>query len=105
MRQYKYIDNNYEFTCYYGNFQKIKYDDKKEDYYLTFNGDRFYFNDCIKTGTPWTGKKSEHEKSFNVVGTWQEGYCIYELQCEDSELTDSSRCRIVYCPPSSHYVG
>ena len=104
-RFYKYVDHNYEFKCYYGNFQKAKYDYKKEDYFVTFQGDRYYFNDCIRTGTPWTSENKKHEQEFNVVGTWQEGYCIYELQCEDQECSDDSRFRVVYCPPSSCYVG
>ena len=47
MRIKTYTRNNYTFKEHSGNFQKIKYDAKKEDYFLTFNKQRFYFNDCI----------------------------------------------------------
>ena len=105
-RFYSYVDNGYEFNCYYGNFQKLKYDCKKEDYYVTFEGERFYLNECIRTGTMWTSDNKKHDKEFNVIGTWQEGYTVYELQCKDiTDFCDDSPVRVVYCPPSNHYVG
>lgn len=105
-RFYCYIERGYEFKCYYGNFQKLKYDIKKEDYYLTFYGERFYLNNCIRTGTPWTPEDKKHNKEYNVIGTWQEGYTVYELQTKDTcDFCDDSLVRVVYCPPSSQYVG
>lgn len=100
MRIKTYTRDNYTFKEYPGNFQKIKYDDKKEDYFLTFNKQKFYFNDCIRTGTPWTG--SEYPEEKNLIGTWQEGYCIYKLISKDDReiFSDSSLCKIVYCPPA-----
>ena len=57
--------NRLIFKQYYGNFQKIKYDVKKDDYYVTFQGDRYYFNNCLRTSVPdkWNG--------YDIVGTWQ----------------------------------
>ena len=105
-RFYSYVENGYEFKCYYGNFQKLKYDYKKEDYYVTFEGEKYYLNECIKTGTPWTENDRRHDKEFNVIGSWQSGYTVYELQCKDTtDFCEDSPVRVVYCPPSSHYVG
>ena len=100
MRIKTYTRDNYTFKEYSGNFQKIKYDDKKEDYFLTFNKQKFYFNDCIRTGTPWTSAEAPEDK--NLIGTWQEGYCIYKLISKDSPeiFSDDSLCKIVYCPPA-----
>ena len=105
-RQYKYIDRGYEFTCYYGNFQRMKYDDKKDDYFVTYEGEKYYLNNCIRTGIMWTSSDRKHEKEYQVIGTWQEGYVVYELQCKDMTAFDSdSLVRVVYCPPSNRYVG
>jgi hypothetical protein len=105
-RFYSYVENGYEFKCYYGNFQKLKYDSKKEDYYVTYEGEKYYLNECIRTGAPWTENDRRHDKEFNVMGSWQEGYTVYELQCKDTtDFCEDSPVRVVYCPPSSHYVG
>ena len=100
MRVRTYINNGYTFKEYSGNFQKIKYDAKKDDYFLTYEGRKFYFNDCLRTGTPWTAGQPEDDKF--LVGTWQEGYCVYKLICKDEAIhfSDSSLCKIVYCPPA-----
>ena len=100
MRIKTYTRDNYIFKEYSGNYQKIKYDYKKEDYFLTFNKRKFYFNDCIRTGTPWTSAEAPEDK--NLIGTWQEGYCIYKLISKDSPeiFSDDSLCKIVYCPPA-----
>ena len=84
---------------YSGHYQKIKYDNKKEDYFLTFNKRKFYFNDCILIKTLWTSSEATEDK--NLIGTWQEGYCVYKLMSKDDRITfsDSSLCKIVYCPP------
>lgn len=104
-RFYSYIDNGYEFKCYYGNFQKLKYDNKKDDYYVTFEGEKYFLNNCIRTNTPWTEGNKKHNKEYNVIGTWQEGYTVYELQCKDiTDFCEDSLVRVVYCPPSSRYV-
>ena len=96
-----YIRNNYTFKEYSGNFQKIKYDAKKEDYFLTFNKQKFYFNDCLRIGTPWTSAEAVEDK--NLIGIWQEGCSIYKLISKDDRFnfSDSSLCKIVYCPPAS----
>lgn len=91
MRIRTYERNGYTFKEYSGNFQKIKYDARKKDYFLTYYGTRFYFNDCIRTCTPWTDK--------NLIGTWQEGYCVYKLIAQDTDdFCESTKCKIVYCP-------
>lgn len=84
------------FKQYYGNFQKIKYDVRKDDYYVTFHGDKYYFNNCLRTGAPdkWDG--------LDIVGTWQEGYCVY-LLVADGDISVSERAKVVYCPPASYY--
>lgn len=105
-RFYTYIDNGYQFKCYFGNWQKLKYDSKKQDYFLTYYGRRFYTSECINKNNPYWSVKDAHDVKYNVIGTWQEGYSVYELQTkDDSEFYDDSICRIVYCPPSSNYVG
>lgn len=98
MRIKTYTRNNYNFKEYSGNFQKIKYDAKKEDYFLTFNKQRFYFSDCISTGTSWTSAEDK-----NLIGTWQEGCSVYKLISKDEKInfSNSSLCKIVYCPPTS----
>lgn len=98
MRIKTYTRNNYTFKEYSGNFQKIKYDAKKEDYFLTFRKQRFYLNDCIITSPWWTSAEDK-----NLIGTWQEGYSIYKLISKDDKInfSDSSQCKIVYCPPAS----
>jgi hypothetical protein len=54
----------------------------------------------------WTSDNKKHDKEFNVIGTWQSGYTVYELQCKDTaDFCEDSPVRVVYCPPSSHYVG
>lgn len=100
MRIKTYTCNNYIFKEYSGNYQKIKYDYKKDDYFLTFNKQKFYFNDCIRTGTPWTSAEDPDDK--NLIGTWQEGYSVYKLISKDEKInfSDSSLCKIVYCPPA-----
>ena len=100
MRIKTYTRDNYIFKEYSGNYQKIKYDCKKEDYFLTFNKQKFYFNDCIRTGTPWTS--AEYPEDKNLIGTWQEGYSVYKLISKDSpeNFSDDSLCKIVYCPPA-----
>ena len=92
MRIKTYTRNNYIFKEYSGNYQKIKYDRKKDDYFLTFNKQKFYFNDCIRTDTP---------EDKNLIGTWQEGCSVYLLISKDDKInfSDSSLCKIVYCPP------
>ena len=101
MRIKTYTRNNYTFKEYSGNFQKIKYDRKKDDYFLTFNKQKFYFNDCIRTDTPWTSAEATEDK--NLIGTWQEGCCVYLLISKDDKInfSDSSLCKIVYCPPAT----
>lgn len=88
--------NGYIFKQYYGNFQKIKYDVKKDDYYVTFHGDKYYFNNCLRTGAPdqWNG--------LDIVGSWQEGYSVY-LLVADGDISESERAKVVYCPPASYY--
>lgn len=100
MRIKTYTRSNYIFKEYSGNFQKIKYDAKKEDYFLTFNKQKFYFNDCIRTDTLWTSAEDTEDK--NLIGTWQEGHSVYKLISKDEKInfSDSSLCKIVYCPPS-----
>lgn len=113
---YTRIDNDYEFKCFYGNFQKLKYDSKKDDYYVTLWGDRYYLNDCLRNNgvyyhTNCIGQTIEHEnknnaREYEVIGTWQEGYTVYELQCKDTtDFCEDSLVRVVYCPPSNQYVG
>ena len=94
MRIKTYTRNNYIFKEYSGNYQKIKYDRKKDDYFLTFNKQKFYFNDCIRTDTP---------EDKNLIGTWQEGCSVYLLISKDDKInfSDSSLCKIVYCPPAA----
>lgn len=101
MRIKTYTRNNYTFKEYSGNFQKIKYDSKKEDYFLTFKKQKFYFSDCISTGTPWNSAEVVEDK--NLIGTWQEGRGVYKLISKDDKInfSDSSLCKIVYCPPAS----
>lgn len=86
-------EDNYTYKEYYGNFQKIKYDDKKEDYYVTFNKERFYFNDCLRSIVP------DKWNNYDVVGTWQEGYCCY-LLVADGDISVTERAKVVYCPPA-----
>ena len=97
MRIKTYTRNNYIFKEYSGNYQKIKYDRKKDDYFITYKNQKFYFNDCI----PWTSSEATEDK--NVIGTWQEGYSVYLLKSKDDKInfTDSSLCKIVYCPPAT----
>ena len=97
MRIKTYTRNNYTFKEYSGNFQKIKYDVKKEDYFLTFNKQKFYFSNCIITDP-----RSRAEDK-NLIGTWQEGRSVYKLISKDDKInfSDSSLCKIVYCPPAS----
>ena len=92
MRIKTYTRNNYLFKEYSGNYQKIKYDRKKDDYFLTFNKQKFYFSDCIRTDT----------EDKNLIGTWQEGCSVYLLISKDDKInfSDSSLCKIVYCPPA-----
>ena len=106
-RFYSYVENGYEFKCYYGNFQKLKYDCKKDDYFVTYEGEKYYLNECIRTGTPWTEEDRKHIREYNVIGTWQEGYTVYELQCKDDtrDFTEDSLVRVVYCPPSMNYIA
>lgn len=100
MRITTYKQNEYTFKEYAGNFQKIKYDVKKNDYFVTYNRRKFYFSGCLRVGTPWT--PSEEKKDKNLIGTWQEGYCVYKLVSEDirEDFSDTSRCKVVYCPPA-----
>lgn len=100
MRIKTYTRNNYTFKEYSGNFQKIKYDAKKDDYFLTFNKQKFYFNDCFMICTPWTSPEETEDK--NLIGTWQKGSSVYKLISKDerNHFSDSSLCKIVYCPPS-----
>ena len=94
MRIKTYTRNNYIFKEYSGNYQKIKYDSKKDDYFLTFNKKKFYFNDCSSV---------EDTEDQNVIGTWQEGCSVYLLISKDDKInfSDSSLCKIVYCPPAT----
>ena len=94
MRIKTYTRNNYIFKEYSGNYQKIKYDSKKDDYFITYKNQKFYFNDCIRTDTP---------EDKNVIGTWQDGCSVYLLKSKDDKInfTDSSLCKIVYCPPAT----
>ena len=100
MRIKTYVRNNYIFTEYSGNYQKIKFDTKKEDYFLTFNKQKFYFSDCISAGTLWNSTEVTEDK--NLIGTWQEGHSVYKLISKDEKInfSDSSLCKIVYCPPA-----
>ena len=100
MRIKTYTRNNYIFKEYSGNYQKIKYDCKKDDYFLTFDKRKFYLNDCISTGIPWTSAEDPEDK--NLIGTWQEGNSVYKLISKDARInfSDSSLCKIVYCPPA-----
>ena len=101
MRIKTYTRNNYTFKEYSGNFQKIKYDAKKEDYFLTFNKQKFYLSDCSSISTPWASAEAVEDK--NLIGTWQEGRSVYKLISKDDKInfSDSSLCKIVYCPPAS----
>ena len=101
MRIKTYTRNNYIFKEYSGNYQKIKYDSKKDDYFLTYNKQKFYLNDCIRTDTPWTSAETTEDK--NLIGTWQEGCSVYKLISKDDKInfSDSSLCKIVYCPPAT----
>lgn len=100
MRIKTYTRNNYIFKEYSGNYQKIKYDCKKDDYFLTFNKRKFYFNDCIRIGTLST--RAEDTEDKNLIGTWQEGRSVYKLVSKEEKInfSDSSLCKIVYCPPA-----
>ena len=88
--------NGYIFYQYYGNFQKIKYDVKKDDYFVTFHGERFYFNNCLRSGAP------DQWNNCDIVGSWQEGYCVY-LLVADGDISESERAKVVYCPPARHW--
>ena len=100
MRIKTYTRDAYTFKEYSGNYQKIKYDNKKDDYFITFNKQKFYFNDCFRACTTWTNTEDAEDK--NLIGTWQEGCCIYKLISKDDRVnfSDSSLCKIVYCPPA-----
>ena len=104
MRIKTYTRNNYSFKEYSGHFQKIKYDVKKEDYFLTFNKHKFYFSNCNCINPRCTDTNVEAVEDKNLIGTWQEGRSVYKLISKDDTInfSESSLCKIVYCPPSTN---
>lgn len=86
-------ENGYTFKEYQGNFQNVKYDTKKNDYYLTFGKRRFYFNDASKSCY-----MDEYEKDKPIIGVIMEGYSSY-LIVADGDISLTERAKIVFCPP------
>ena len=100
MRYKRVKEGNYIFKHYQGNFQKLKYDSKKEDYFLTFHGRKFYLNEGYRGSSIF---QEEYSKDQYIIGNWQEGYCVY-LLVSDGDISETERGKIVYCPPASEYV-
>lgn len=99
MRRCKlYKENGYIFKEYSGNFQELKYDSNKDDYFLTYQKERFYLNDCLRVNYLYTDVEPARDK--NLIGTWQEGYYVYKLIAENERYCESSKFKIVYCPPA-----
>lgn len=100
MQVREYTDRGYIFKQYFGRWQKLKYDSKKDDYYVTYNRERFYLNNCFRQEL---FSSDSVDRNKNIVGNWQEGYCVYLLQCKDDvQYFDvDSKVRVIYCPPGN----
>lgn len=82
------------YKYYPGNWQKIKSNMKNDDFYVTYQGKKFYFKDFLRVEPTKQEKEClKLDESFYVGSVANSAFCAYLLIID----CDNEKAKIVYC--------